>query len=183
MLQWAPYPFLRIALSFIAGILVYTTIGEGFRFAPEVFTFFVALFLGLYLYSRNYRSVEINTWVGKVGLFYFAAAGFWVTELRTPHLQQNHLSNLKEKPAYYTGIVNDYVIQKPVYQRTVLAVEKVLVNGKWHKATGQVQVTVPHDTPEDYTFTYGDKLLIKGAPLPVQSPLNPEQFNYKAYLQ
>ncbi|WP_238395884.1 ComEC/Rec2 family competence protein [Pontibacter pudoricolor] len=162
---------------------MYTTIGEGFRFAPEVFTFFVALFLGLYGYSRNYRSAEINSWVGIVGLFCFAAAGFWVTELRTPHLQANHLTNLTQKPAYYTGIVNDYVIQKPGYQRTVLAVEKVLVNGKWQKATGQVQVTVPHDTPEDYAFTYGDKLLIKGAPLTVQGPLNPEQFNYKAYLQ
>ncbi|MER2997928.1 ComEC/Rec2 family competence protein [Pontibacter populi] len=162
---------------------MYTTIGEGFRFAPEVFTFFIALFLGLYFYSRNYRSAEINTWVGIVGLFCFAAAGFWVTELRTPHLQSDHLSNLNQKPAYYTGIVNDYVIQKPGYQRTVLAVDKVLVNGNWQKAIGQVQVTVPHDTPDDYTFTYGDKLLIKGSPLPVQGPLNPEQFNYKAYLQ
>ncbi|MBJ6116687.1 ComEC family competence protein [Pontibacter sp. BT310] len=183
MLQWAPYPFLRIALSFIAGILAYTTIGEGFRFAPEVFTFFVALFLGLFIYSRSYRSAEVNTWVGIVGLFCFASAGFWITELRTPHLQPNHLSNLNQKPTYYTGIVNDYVIQKPGYQRTVLAVDKVLVNGSWQKATGQVQVTVPHDTPEEYTFTYGDKLLIKGSPLPVQGPLNPEQFNYKAYLQ
>ncbi|NDK55287.1 ComEC/Rec2 family competence protein [Pontibacter fetidus] len=183
MLQWAPYPFLRIALSFIAGILLYTTIGEDVRFAPEVFTFFVALFLGLYGYSRIYRSAEVNAWMGIVGLVCFAAAGYWVTELRTPHLQQDHLSNLKEKPTYYTGVVNDYVIQKPGYQRTILAVDKVLVNGKWQPASGQVQVTVPHDTPEDYTFTYGDKLLIKGSPLPVGGPLNPEQFNYKEYLQ
>jgi len=183
MLQWAPYPFIRIALSFIAGILLFTTIGEGFRFAPEVFAFFVALFLVLYVVSRNYRSTEVNTWVGIVGLFCFAAGGFWITQLRTPHLQPDHLTNLNEKPAYYTAIVNDFVVQKPGYQRTIVAVEKVLLNGQWQAATGQVQVTVPHDTPDDYTFTYGDKLLIKGAPQPVAPPLNPNQFNYKAYLQ
>lgn len=183
MLQWAPYPFLRIALSFVAGIIVYTTIGEGFRFAPEVFTFFVVLFLVVYLYARNYRSAEANSWVGIVGLLCFAAAGFWITELRTPHLQSDHLTKFETQPTYYTGVVNDFVVQKPGYQRTVLAVDKVLVNGKWQHATGQVQVTVPHDTPDDYTFTYGDKLLIKGAPQLVAPPLNPAQFNYKKYLQ
>jgi competence protein ComEC len=183
MLQWAPYPFLRIALSFIAGILLYVSIGEDLGLGPEVFTFFVALFLGLYLYSRKCRSANVNTWVGIAGLFCFMAAGYWVTELRTPHLQPDHFTNLQAKPAYYTGIVNDYVIQKPGYQRTVLKVDNVLVNGEWRAASGQVQVTVPHDTPADYAFTYGDKLLIKGSPLPVQGPLNPNQFDYKEYLR
>ncbi|MBC5772583.1 ComEC family competence protein [Pontibacter sp. KCTC 32443] len=183
MLQWAPYPFLRIALSFIAGILLYVSIGEDFRYGPEVFTFFVFLFFSLYLYVRKNRSAETNAWVGIAGLFCFVAAGFWVTDLRTPHLQPEHLANLTNKPTNYIGTVNDYVIQKPGYQRTVLDVEQVLVNGKWQPATGLVQVTVPHDTPEDYTFTYGDKLLVKGSPVLVPGPLNPEQFNYKAYLQ
>ncbi|MEJ8755944.1 ComEC/Rec2 family competence protein [Pontibacter sp. H259] len=183
MLQWAPYPFLRIALSFIAGILLYVTIGEDFRVGPEVFTFFVVLYIGLYLFSRKYKSAELNNWVGIVGLLCFVAAGYWVTDLRTPHLQSNHLTNLNTQPTYYTGIVNDFVIQKPGYQRTILAVDKVLIHDKWQAVEGQVQVTVPHDTPEDYTFTYGDKLLIKGSPQPVPGPLNPKQFNYKEYLQ
>ncbi|HEY4651818.1 MAG TPA: ComEC/Rec2 family competence protein [Pontibacter sp.] len=183
MWQWAPYPFLRIALSFIAGILVYTTIGEEFRFAPEVFAFFVALFLGLYLYARRYKAAEINSWTGIAGLLCFAAAGFLLTQLRTPHLQPDHLTNLKALPTYYTGVVNDFVVQKPGYQRTILEVDKVLVNGSWQPATGQVQVTVPHDTAADYSLTYGDRLLVKGAPLPVAPPLNPGQFNYRDYLQ
>ncbi len=183
MLQWAPYPFIRIALSFIAGILLYTTIGEGFEFIPQAFAFFVLLFLGLYLYSRKYRSAGANTIVGIAGLLCFAAGGFWVTQLRTPHLQPSHIVNLTATPTYYTGTVADYIIQKPGYQRTVLEVDKVLLNGTWQPVTGQVQVSLPHDTPEDYGFTYGDQLLVKGAPKLVPDPLNPNQFNYKAYLQ
>ncbi|WP_255481276.1 ComEC/Rec2 family competence protein [Pontibacter sp. Tf4] len=163
--------------------MLYTIIGEGFRFASEVFAFFVLLFFGLYLYSRRVKAADVNTWVGIVGLFCFAASGFWLTELRTPHLKPDHLTNLRTPPAYYTGVVSDFVVQKPGYQRTIVEVDKVLVNGEWQAASGQVQVTVPHDTPEDYTFTYGDKLFIKGAPQPVAPPLNPGQFNYREYLQ
>src|SRR5690606_40351594 len=64
-------------------ILLYTTIGEGFEFIPQAFAFFVLLFLGLYLYSRKYRSAGANTMVGIAGLFCFARSEEHTSELQS----------------------------------------------------------------------------------------------------
>lgn len=182
MKRWAPYPFVRITLSFIAGVLVYLHTGKEFRYSPELFAFFVALYLVLYLVSRRVKSVEANTLAGIAGLLCMAAAGVWLTHLHTEVHRPLHLSNLANAPAYYVGVVDDYVVQKPGYQSTVLQVEQVQVNGQWQPAEGKIQLSVPHDSQREYELAYGERLLIKGAPLPVALPANPNQFDYRAFL-
>ncbi|MCP2043807.1 ComEC/Rec2 family competence protein [Pontibacter sp. HSC-36F09] len=182
MKRWAPYPFVRIVLSFIAGILVYLYKGKEFRYSPELFAFFVALYLVLYLVARRLKSVEANTLAGIAGLFCFVAGGMWVTHQHTEVHRPLHLSKLSATPAYYVGVVDDYVVQKPGYQNTVLQIEQVQVNGQWQVAEGKVQLSVPHDSKREYEVSYGDRLLIKGAPLLVAPPANPNQFDYRQYL-
>ncbi|WP_299988323.1 ComEC/Rec2 family competence protein [uncultured Pontibacter sp.] len=182
MKRWAPYPFVRITFSFIAGILVYLHTGKEFRYGPELFAFFVALYLALYLIARKVKTVEANTLAGIAGLLCFAAAGMWATHLHTDSHHPQHLRNLSGQPAYYVGVVDDYVVQKPGYQNTVLQVEQVQVNGQWQSAEGKVQLSVPHDSQREYELAYGDRLLIKGTPLPVAPPANPNQFDYHAFL-
>lgn len=182
MKRWAPYPFVRISLSFIAGILVYLYTGKEFRYSLELFAFFVALYLMLYLVSRRVKSLEANTITGIAGLLCFVAGGMWITHLHTESHRPMHLGNLAGIPAYYVGVVNDYVVQKPGYQNTVLQVEQVQINGQWQPAEGKVQLSVPHDSNREYEVSYGDRLLIRGAPLPVTPPANPNQFDYRAFL-
>lgn len=182
MKRWAPYPFVRIVLSFIAGILVYLHTGKEFRYSLELFAFFVAVYLVLYLVSRRLKSAEANTLAGIAGLLCFVAGGMWVTHQHTEAHHPRHLSNLSGIPAYYVGVVDDYVVQKPGYQNTVLQIEQVQVNGQWQPAEGRVQLSVPHDSNREYEVSYGDRLLIKGAPLPVAPSPNPNQFDYRAFL-
>ncbi|WP_255594175.1 hypothetical protein [Pontibacter sp. HSC-14F20] len=125
MKRWAPYPFVRIVLSFIAGILVYLYTGKEFRYSPELFAFFVALYLVLYLVAHRLKSVEANTLAGIAGLLCFVADGMWVTHQHTEVHRPLHLSKLSATPAYYVGVVDDYVVQKPGYQNTVLQIEQV----------------------------------------------------------
>ncbi|WP_299702088.1 ComEC/Rec2 family competence protein [uncultured Pontibacter sp.] len=182
MKRWAPYPFVRITLSFIAGILLYLHTGKEFRYSLELLAFFVALYLVLYLFSRRAKTVEANTLTGITGLMCFMAGGMWATDMHTAANRSLHLSNLSGTPAYYVGVVNDYVVQKPGYQNTVLQVEQVQVNGQWQVAEGKVQLSVPHDSNREYELGYGDRLLVKGAPLRVAPTANPKQFDYRAFL-
>jgi competence protein ComEC len=182
MKRWAPYPFVRITLSFIAGIALYLYTGKEFRYPLELLAFFVALYLMLYLLARRRKTAEANLVAGIAGLFCFAAAGAWVTHLHTEAHRPLHLSKLSETPAYYVGVVNDYVVQKPGHQNTVLQVEKVQVNGQWQPTEGKVQLSVPHDSAKEYELAYGDRVLIKGAPIPVAPSANPNQFDYRAFL-
>ncbi|WP_018478979.1 ComEC/Rec2 family competence protein [Pontibacter roseus] len=182
MKQWAPFPFVRIALSFIAGILLFLYTGKEFRYSLELFAFFVALYLAAYLVARRVKTVEANTVAGIAGLLCFAAGGMWTTQQQTALFSPLHLSHLTSTPSYYMGTVDDYVVQKPGAQSTVLEVEQVQVNGQWQPAEGRVQLSVPHDSERTYELGYGDRLLVKGAPLAVAPSANPKQFDYRAFL-
>ncbi|MCJ8164679.1 competence protein ComEC family protein [Pontibacter sp. E15-1] len=182
MLRWAPYPFIRIALSLIAGILVYFAWGKDFHYSLEVFAFFVALYLAAFLYARRARTYHATDLAGLLGLLCFVSLGFWATHLHTPANSAAHITYLPQQPSYYTGVVADYVVQKPGYQQTVLEVQQVQVDRVWQPAEGRVQLSLPHDGALAYEVGYGDVLLVKGPPQPVPPAANPNQFDYRAYL-
>lgn len=182
MLQWAPYPFIRIALSLIAGILLYFILGKDFRYSTEVFAFFVLVYIAAALFARKAKSASATNAAGMLGLLCFFSMGYLATQWHTASNNPQHLLHLPEPPAYYMGVVEDYILQKPGYQNTVLQVQQVQVNGKWQDADGKVQISVPHDTDRAYELTYGDVLLVKGAPQPVEAAGNPNQFDYRQYL-
>ena len=182
MLRWAPYPLVRVTLSFIAGILLYIISGREFRYSFELLAFFfVAFAVSVYL-SQKYKSGFATNIAGILGLLSFFALGLFTAYFRTDTHQPSHLIHLKDTPTNYVGVVDDYVLQKASYQSTVVRVDKVLLNGQWQKAQGKVQLSVPHDSNQEYELAYGDKLLIKGAPRVVAPPANPAQFDYRKYL-
>ncbi|WP_242927360.1 ComEC/Rec2 family competence protein [Pontibacter vulgaris] len=182
MLRWAPYPFVRIALSFIAGILLFILSGKEFRYNPELFAFFFSGFILAFILARRFKAAELTSIAGVLGLLCFMAAGSWVTELRTEYFKPDHLLNIKNAPTHYAGVVDDFVVQKPGYHSSVLRLQQVRVNGKWQKASGNIQISVPHDSEQEYELSYGDNLLIKGAPQLLPAPANPRQFDYRQYL-
>ncbi|MFD3003076.1 ComEC/Rec2 family competence protein [Pontibacter toksunensis] len=182
MLRWAPYPFIRITLSLVAGILLYFILGEGLHYSMEIFAFFVAAFIIAAVFSLRAKAAEATNMAGIVGLLCFVFLGFWATHLHTEKNNPQHLLHLSGQPAYYVGVVEDYLVQKPGYQSTVLQVQQVQVNGKWQAADGKVQISLPHDSEKTYELNYGDVLLIKGAPQKVAPPGNPNQFDYRQYL-
>ncbi|MBC5992588.1 ComEC/Rec2 family competence protein [Pontibacter cellulosilyticus] len=183
MLRWAPYPFVRITLSFIAGILLYIVSGREFRYTFELLAFFFVAFVVAAILSKKYKSALATNIAGIIGLLSFFAAGLFTAHYRTDSHHPQHLVHLKTMPTHYVGVVEDYVLQKPGYQSTVLQVEQVKINGQWQQAKGKVQLlSVPHDSEQQYELAYGDRLLVKGAPQAVAPPLNPAQFDYRKYL-
>ncbi|GHA78112.1 ComEC/Rec2 family competence protein [Pontibacter akesuensis] len=182
MLRWAPYPIVRVTLSFILGVLLYLLIGRQEGIGPGLLAFFFALFILAAILAKKYRTAFAYDVAGILALLTFAILGFVITQQRTEIYQPNHLAHLSAAPAFYIGVVDDYVLQKPGYQSTVLEVTQVQVNGAWQKASGKVQLSVPHDSEAKYELKYGDVLLVKGAPQEVTPPLNPNQFDYRNYL-
>ncbi|TPE44252.1 ComEC/Rec2 family competence protein [Pontibacter mangrovi] len=182
MLRWAPYPFVRIVLSFIAGIGLYFWLGAQLGQALWLLMAVFSAFVAAAILARKYKSAFATDVAGILALLTFVVLGYVTVHQRTELNQPDHIAHLKAAPSYYKGVVDDYVLQKPGYQSTVLEVEQVQVNGHWQQATGKVQLSVPHDSEKKYELRYGDVLLVKGSPQEVAPPLNPNQFDYKAYL-
>ncbi|QCR21147.1 ComEC/Rec2 family competence protein [Pontibacter sp. SGAir0037] len=184
MFKWAPYPFLRITVSFIAGILLYVYTGSQFRYSAELTAFFIATYLLAFAVAQKARTVTATNAAGILGLLCFVAGGAAITHIHTASGQKDHLAQLAIAPSYYIGTVDDYVVQKPGYQNTVLRLESVQVQGNWQQVAGKIQLSVPDDDAEQlYGLSYGDRLLIKGAPQAVPPPANPHQFDYRAFLE
>ncbi|GAA4425891.1 ComEC/Rec2 family competence protein [Pontibacter saemangeumensis] len=182
MLQWAPYPFIRITLSLIAGILLYFILGKDFRYSTEVFAILLLTYIAVAFYARKARKIPVTNAAGLLGLLCFLSMGYVATQWHAAPNNSKHLLHLPESPAYYTGVVEDYIIQKPGYQNTVLQVQQVQVNGQWQQAEGEVQISVPHDSDKAYELSYGDVMLVRGAPQRVEAPANPNQFDYRQFL-
>lgn len=182
MLRWAPYPLVRVTLSFIAGILLYISMGKEFSYSTEVFAFFIVAFLVALVAAQRLKTAFATNIAGIVAVFCFITAGAWGASFHTELHRADHINKLEQEPEYYVGVVEDYVVQKPGYQSTVLRVLQVQTQGKWQDTEGKVQLSVPHDSEQAYELSYGDVLLIKGFPEPVAPPANPYQFNYQQYL-
>ncbi|WP_337067187.1 ComEC/Rec2 family competence protein [Pontibacter sp. 13R65] len=161
---------------------MYIISGREFRHSQELLAFFMVAFGAAYLVSRNRKSARATAVAGTLGLLCFMAGGAWLADWHHEGRQDAHLLQLRQAPAAYVGTVSDFVAQKPGYQNTVLRVEQVQVNGEWWQVKGNVQISVPHDSGKNYEVSYGDRLLIRGAPQTVPPPANPNQFDYRKYL-
>ncbi|MDQ3290278.1 MAG: ComEC family competence protein, partial [Bacteroidota bacterium] len=115
---------------------------------------------------------------GLINIFLF---GVLITQQRTEINQANHLIHQKEPVEYYTGVVNDFVVEKPNHYNVILRINEVRTTTGWQVATGKVMLMVrkAEGTPKP---RYGDVMLIGGKPQVPLPPLNPNAFNYKQYL-
>ncbi|MFC5269577.1 ComEC/Rec2 family competence protein [Adhaeribacter terreus] len=181
MIKWAPYPFLRILLAFIAGILLAVKFeNAGY---PVLWFFLPAFvfFLAIYFLAKKRRSAFLFSVSGIAALFCFMLSGWLLTEIRTEKNDKNHLLRQAGAVTHYVGFINDFLLEKPTVFQSTLHLQQVKINGKWQAVTGKIQVSFRKD-PALQKPKYGDVLLIKGTPKLVDPPLNPGQFDYRKYL-
>jgi len=181
VLKWAPYPFLRIVFFFSAGILTYLRVDRLPAYILPSFAALLLSYLIIWFLARFKKSADLHNLAGIVALLAIFLAGFVQTHFRTAKSQPNNISHYPESVAYYTGVVNDYIIHKPNSVSTTLALTKIKINDKWQWVSGNVRLSFKNEGKAK-VLKYGTVLVIKGAPQFVKAPLNPGQFNYQEYL-
>ncbi|MBK0402181.1 ComEC/Rec2 family competence protein [Adhaeribacter sp. BT258] len=181
MIKWAPYPFVRISLAFIAGIQLALKFERAGHAALWVFLAALGIFLSLYFLAKKRRSAFLFSISGIAALLCFASAGWLLNEIRTEKNQPGHLFHQTGEITHYTGFIDDFLLEKPTVFQSTLRLQQVKINGKWQPVSGKVQVSFRKEKSLQRP-KYGDVLLIKGSPKAVNPPLNPGQFDYRQYL-
>ena len=181
MIKWAPYLFVRITLFFCAGIVWQIFHGNLFDNLQVLLVFIITLFLLLQYLAVRQASDLLTQLAGITGLITIFFFGIITTQLRTETRQRNHLLHQKETIQFYTGVVSDFVVEKPNHYNLVLRVNQVRKANGWEVCTGKIMLMVRKDTNEAKP-RYGDILLVKGKPALPQAALNPNAFNYRQYL-
>lgn len=181
MNAFGQYPFVRILIPFLAGII--TGIQAGWIDTAFVFLF---LFL-LTIYTIDYFTLNLAgkfAWKMYNGIFLFTllflSGWIWVS-ITDSRQYENHY-------VYHTGKGN-YLVQlnqDPVIgDKTVKAEVEIILktsSGKIIPLSGKAQLYLRKEK-RSMALRYGDELFVNTEWKTVAEPLNPGEFNYKNYLE
>ncbi len=179
MVAWIPYPFVRIVVFFITGILlgIYQPEIISERFAQILLVTFSSLYISLFFIGKKHERFNF----GFLGLATIFLAGYVQLLSQNDSRQANHFIHLGTPIEYYKATVTKYAEEKDQSWKLEVSITDLKSDGTWQKYYGRVVCYFPK---KDFQkpFQYGDVLLVKGNPQIVQPPANPGEFDYNRFL-
>jgi competence protein ComEC len=187
MIRWIPYAFTRIVFFFMLGIVfgIYFPDVLSMAWANVVFLILVCTYGALvYLFwkqqSQKIRN-SLKTYTGIVGLAAIFLAGFINVLSNTESRNADHLIQVSSDINFYKAVVVSSPQLKGNSWRMEADIDFVKSNGEWRNCEGKIMLYVSNEAKSD-PLEYGDVILVKGQPTLVLAPSNPEEFDYRRFL-
>jgi competence protein ComEC len=182
MKVWTRFPFVRLLLPLIAGILVFRVISlpPGMQVWPFTLGCFVLLvFLILLLKKQSFRF----RWLfGLVLSTFLILLGFLLSLAGNQLDYSSHFSRFnKESKIVYSAYLTDPPAERQNSYKFTLRVNRVSVNGKFYPANGRMIAYAQKDSLVA-SLDYGTEILFSEMPQKVKAPANPGEFDYARYL-
>jgi len=182
MTDYTKYPFVRLLIPFALGIWCCVCL-PALRLSPMV-TIAIALLLfamtaATSVVLKTYR----HNWVfGAVMACYLVLMGYALTQAHEAEAQKDYFRNFETDARYYVARVYDYPTERPNTIRTVLDLEYQFCDSLPSRpVSGKVMAYFPK-SDSAFALRYGDLIAIPAPLREVTPPLNPGEFDYKAYL-
>lgn len=169
------FPFLRYCLALIAGICLYLFL----KFPAENFTYilFGIIFTYLILFFAN--NGKFRHQLGYLGFLLLTVFGYYHSYISLKINDKDNISHFS-KFQFYKASITSLVEEKPKSWKAIAEVKSVFYSDSETVSSGNVLLYFDKSTT--IKPTYGQLLLIKGLPNIVESPKNPDEFDYKNYL-
>jgi len=181
MIRWIPYSFVRIVIFFIAGTLLGIYVPA--RVGAQTMGWLCLILMVAYFTAIYFRKkINLGMVPGIIGMTVIFLTGYAHVFFRTASYNADHLLNTGEAVALYRATVSKPVEAKDKTWKIIAAVNTVNINHAWLPRTGNVIVYYPKKNALP-PFEYGDVVLVKGRPVPISSPANPEEFDYRRFMR
>ena len=182
MTDWSKYPFVRMLIPFALGIWVSIFV-VAFRLSP---TFLIAVSMTLLVMAVLMVFLlkhQRHSWFfGAVMACYLFMTGYSLVRVDGAEVQKSYYRNFKADASYYVARVYDYPTERPNSIRTVLELEYQFGDSLPSRpVSGKVMAYFPK-SDSAFALHYGDLIAIPAPIREVSPPLNPEEFDYRAYL-
>ena len=183
MTDYAKYPFVRMLIPFALGVWCCVCISS-FRLTPIVtIGIALALFAMAAVTAFVLKSYRHNWVFGAVMACYLVLAGYALTQVHQAETQKDYYRNYEADAKYYVARVYDYPTERPNSIRTVLDLEYQFGDSLPSRpVSGKVMAYFPK-SDSAFALRYGDLIAIPAPVRAVTPPLNPGEFDYKAYLE
>ena len=183
MTDWSKYPFVRMLIPFALGIWISVFVVD-IRLSP---TFLITAALSLFAMATLTAFLlkrQRHTWFfGAVMACYLFIAGYSLVRVHESEIHKNYYRSFQADASYYVARVYDYPTERPNSIRTVLELEYQFGDSlPSHPISGKVMAYFPK-SDSAFALHYGDLLAIPAPIREVSPPLNPEEFDYRAYLE
>ena len=183
MTDWSKYPFVRMLIPFALGIWISVFVVD-IRLSP---TFLITAALSLFAMATLTAFLlkrQRHTWFfGAVMTCYLFIAGYSLVRVHEAEIHKNYYRSFQADASYYVARVYDYPTERPNSIRTVLELEYQFGDSlPSHPISGKVMAYFPK-SDSAFALHYGDLIAIPAPIREVTPPLNPEEFDYRAYLE
>ncbi|MCD6016882.1 MAG: hypothetical protein K0S53_3 [Bacteroidetes bacterium] len=183
MINFKATPFLKILLPYLLGIICALNFGVSEKVSIVCLAAFV-LFMVAFLFQHFYK----QAFYLKKGLYIFSINFF----LFVLAFESCFLYNAKNNPNHYThflshdgqsfiGIVDDLPVVTEKAVKISLRIASIENKGMWHYSDGNVVMYLKKENPKE--ILPGSAMLIHSKFAYVAEPKNPQEFNYKAFLE
>lgn len=177
MYPFLKYPFVRFTIFLIVGIVF----GLYFQIEPFftgcIFFILCITYFVLVLFKQKIKILYFNTIIGIVGASVLILFGSILLYFKNDLNNSEHFMYRKGRITHTEIVLISFHKAKKGWKAEALT-QRVRINGNWERATGKLLVYIS-DTVQ---FEYGDKLVVKATPEPIPPPLNPNAYDYRAYL-
>jgi competence protein ComEC len=169
-------PFFRLLLPFIVGIILYQYVEFLHGMLYGLFCISVVLFLLSFINQTPKRKFQFR-WLFGSGVFVFMLSlGYFLSSENEKTTVFDHLN---QKGIYRIEIISAPVEKNKSYQCTVNLLG--FFYSSWKTARGKAILYIQKDKPAS-KLLFGDRLLVEAGFTTPEKAMNPDGFNYAAYL-
>lgn len=172
MYFWTSFPFVRISIAFCLGIV-------GAVFIPDIaFGLWVLVITGMlfFMFSAFLKPAVFFRYNWVYGLMLISIS-FSLGYLRLDDFRMKRPNTPSEIDSYRAKIISE-PIKKGAFFKSIVQLNSAK-NSEWKSNTQKINLYVKSGK---MPFAYGDEIIVKGTPVDIKGPQNPDEFNYKRYL-
>lgn len=182
---WSRYPFVRLLIPLICGIILCYYHGGAHLLSSELLILDLVIGIGLLtvtnVYSRwlvTYRSRWIHGLVVNLTLF---LVGWIITDSTFLQNQNNHFSLFQSESGIYIAHISEQPLEKQNSIKVILEIDEIRDSSATFIASGKLLCYIKKDSlavrPQ-----YGDIIGFYKEPIKPEPPGNPGEFDYAGYL-
>ncbi|MBL4654224.1 MAG: ComEC family competence protein [Bacteroidia bacterium] len=179
--SWNQAPFIRLIFPFIGGILSGIYFKQPVSFLFWVIIFLLFTFISTILFKKISSNFKLRWLQGIIINLVLFSVGYRLTIFRTAAYDQNHFSNYLKDNSTLIATLTEPLKDNPKSYKTTVEVNQIYTNNQSTTTNGKCIVYFKKDSTAS-KLNYGDVILIHTNPTLLESPKNPDEFNYKRYL-
>ena len=175
MFKWSAFPFIRVTLSLVLGILLYDRFPQLWDIQAMVLLPGLACLLMIWWIRKH------SLMFGGINLLFIVYLGGTLARLNDEPLKAHHYSNHPRAQGFVGTVISDHSVNSN-YLRYNLLLQAARIDTADVPLDGQIHLYI-RKTEHPSPLNYGDVVTVMGSYFSVSPPANPHEFDYQNYLK